>query len=147
MKNQRQRRRVRPFTLIEVVVVIVILVTLAGIATPMLLKNVDKSRYDSAKIQIRNFETALDNYKLDVGTYPSSLHCLVSNQDQSERWNGPYLKTIPKDPWGNEYIYEPNGEHNPTSFDLYSYGADGQEGGEGDAADLTNWSSDEETYE
>ena len=145
MKTQKQRRRVTPFTLIEVVVVIVILVTLAGIATPMLLKNVDKSRYDSAKIQIRNFETALDNYKLDVGTYPDSLQHLVQNIDDNARWNGPYFKNIPKDPWGNEYNYIPYGEHNQGSYDIYSFGADGQEGGEGYDKDITNWFDDEDT--
>jgi general secretion pathway protein G len=144
MKNKKQHRRITPFTLIEVVVVIVILVTLAGIATPLLMKNVDKSKLGTAKIQIKNFETALDNYKLDVGTYPSVLQCLVSNLDQSDRWNGPYLKTVPKDPWGNEYIYEQEGQHNMNSFDLYSWGPDGQEGGEGDnAADITNWTEEE----
>ena len=141
MKNQKQRRRVTPFTLIEVVVVIVILVTLASVATPMYMNYIKKSKIATAKTQIKLLDDALQQYKLDVGTYPSDLQGLMENIDQSEKWDGPYIKPrVPLDPWGGEYQYIFPGEHG--EFDIYSFGADGQEGGEGENADQNNWGGD-----
>ena len=138
MKQNKQRRRVAPFTLIEVVVVIVILVTLASVATPMYMNYIEKSKIATAKTQIKLLDDALQQYKLDVGTYPSDLQGLMENIDQSEKWDGPYIKPrVPLDPWGGEYQYIFPGEHG--EFDIYSFGADGQEGGEGEYADQTNW--------
>ena len=138
MKTQKQRRRVTPFTLIEVVVVIVILVTLASVATPMYMNYIKKSKVATAKTQIKLLDDALQQYKLDVGTYPSDLQGLMENIDQSEKWDGPYIKPrVPLDPWGGEYQYIFPGEHG--EFDIYSFGADGQEGGEGEYADINNW--------
>ena len=138
MKTQKQRRRVTPFTLIEVVVVIVILVTLASVATPMYMNYIKKSKIATAKTQIKLLDDALQQYKLDVGTYPSDLQGLMENIDQSEKWDGPYIKPkVPLDPWGAEYNYVFPGDHG--EFDIYSFGADGQEGGEGEYADQTNW--------
>ena len=138
MKTQKQRRRVTPFTLIEVVVVIVILVTLASVATPMYMNYIKKSKIATAKTQIKLLDDALQQYKLDVGTYPSDLQGLMENIDQSEKWDGPYIKPrVPLDPWGSEYNYLFPGDHG--EFDIYSLGADGQEGGEGEYADQTNW--------
>ena len=106
MKTQKQRRRVTPFTLIEVVVVIVILVTLASVATPMYMNYIKKSKIATAKTQIKLLDDALQQYKLDVGTYPSDLQGLMENIDQSEKWDGPYIKPrVPLDPWGGEYQY------------------------------------------
>lgn len=149
MKNRKQRRRAMPFTLIEVVVVIVILVTLAGIATPLYMKNIEKANIGAAKTQLGLIEDALDQYNIDVGVYPSDLQGLIQNIDESERWHGPYFKksAIPKDPWGRDYIYAYPGEHNPESYDLYSLGKDNQEGGEGENADIINWATDEERYQ
>ena len=134
-----ERRR---FTLIEVVVVIVILVTLASIATPLYMNYVKRANVSAAKTQIKMFDDALTNYKMDVGSYPetdSGLQALVENTDNNEKWNGPYLKpaVVPKDPWGNEYVYTIPGEHG--DYDLLSYGADGQSGGSGENADITSW--------
>ena len=141
MKTQKQRRRVTPFTLIEVVVVIVILVTLASVATPMYMNYIKKSKIATAKTQIKLLDDALQQYKLDVGTYPSDLQGLMENIDQSEKWDGPYIKPrVPLDPWGGEYQYIFPGEHG--EFDIYSFGADGQEGGEGENADQNNWGGD-----
>ena len=138
MKTQKQRRRVTPFTLIEVVVVIVILVTLASVATPMYMRYIKKAKVSTAQTQIKLIDDALQQYKLDVGTYPSDLQGLMENIDQSEKWDGPYIKPrVPLDPWGGEYQYIFPGEHG--EFDIYSFGADGQEGGEGEYADQTNW--------
>ena len=138
MKTQKQRRRVTPFTLIEVVVVIVILVTLASVATPMYMRYIKRAKVSTAQTQIKLIDDALQQYKLDVGTYPSDLQGLMENIDQSEKWDGPYIKPrVPLDPWGGEYQYVFPGEHG--EFDIYSFGADGQEGGEGEYADQTNW--------
>ena len=127
------------FTLIEVVVVIIILVTLASIATPIYLNYVKKANIGAATTQIKLLEDALTGYKLDVGSYPESLAGLVENTSQSAKWDGPYIKpAVPKDPWGNAYVYTCPGEHS-SDFDIVCYGADGQPGGTGENADITNY--------
>lgn len=140
MKKTRRQLRKSGFTLIEVVVVIIILVTLASIATPLYLNYVKKANVGAAKTQIRLLDDALTGYRLDLGTYPDStvgLRALVENVDQNAKWNGPYIQpAVPKDPWGNDYIYLFPGEH--REYDLMSYGADGQPGGTGENADITN---------
>ena len=107
-----------------------------------------KSAVATAKMQLGLLEDALDHYNIDVGTYPSDLEGLFQNIDESERWNGPYLKksAILKDPWGRYYQYMYPGEHNQESYDLWSWGADGREGGKGVNADIVNWVTDEERY-
>ena len=140
---RRNRRSGRfGFTLIEVVVVIVILVLLASIATPMYLNYIKRANVSAAKTQIKMLEDALTGYRLDMGKYPDTetgLAALVENPDENEKWNGPYIKpNVPKDPWGNDYVYVSPGE-NGRDFDLSSYGADGQPGGEGEDADINNW--------
>ncbi len=143
MKRDMSKPRVgrRPFTLIEVVVVIVILVMLASIATPVYFRHIRRARRDTAKTQIQLLDQALADYKLDVGGYPTTadgLQMLVENVSQEEKWDGPYLKpAVPKDPWGNDYVYACPGEHG--DYDLSSYGADGQQDGEGENADINNW--------
>lgn len=141
MKKQLNSFRTKHFTLIEMVVVIVIIILLASLAAPQVFKHVRTARIGTAKAQIKLLEQALMDYKLDVGNYPDSsdgLHVLVENVNQVEKWDGPYLKpAVPKDPWGNDYIYVCPGEHG--DFDLSSYGADGAEGGEGENADIVNW--------
>ncbi len=129
------------FTLIEVVVAIMIVVMLASLATPLYFRYVRKAKVDTAKTQLKLLEQALTDYKLDVGKYPETgdgLQALVENVAQSEKWDGPYLKpSVPKDPWGNDYVYVSPGEHG--DFDLTCYGADGQPDGEGENADICNW--------
>ena len=137
-QNRRSMRNARrSFTLIEIVVVIVILVTLAGVATPMYMNHLKKANVGAAKTQINLLEDALSSYRLDVGTYPSDLQGLVQNIDESEKWDGPYIKKIPMDPWGTPYYYAFPGEHG--EYDLVSFGGDKQEGGENENADLNNW--------
>ena len=132
------------FTMIEMVVVIVFLATLAAVATPMYFNHVKNSRKSAAKLQIDMFEQAIFNYRLDVKKLPVSLEDLVKNNSNVKKWKGPYLKggIIPKDPWGNDYIYKKPGTHG--EFDLISYGADGTEGGEDENADIGNWNTEEE---
>ena len=125
MKKSIRRQR---FTLIEVVVAIVIVVTLASVAAPLYLNYIKKANVGAAKTQIKLLEDALTGYRLDIGSYPTGdagLQSLVENSDNNEKWNGPYIKpSVPKDPWGNEYVYTCPGEHG--DYDLVSYGADGQ---------------------
>ena len=129
----------RSFTMIEMVVVIVIIATLAAVATPMYFNYVKSSRINAAKMQIGIFEQCIFDYRVHMRKLPSSLEDLVKNSSGSKRWKGPYLKggVIPKDPWGNDYIYKKPGDHG--EFDIISYGADGQPGGEDEDADIGNW--------
>lgn len=129
------------FTLLELLVVIVIIGLLAGIVAPRYFDQVSKSNSNIARAQIDLLEKALDQYRLDVGSFPTSeqgLAALNSRPQNMEKWAGPYLKkTAPPDPWGRPYIYKSPGEHG--EYDMSSLGSDGQDGGTGDAVDLTTW--------
>jgi general secretion pathway protein G len=135
-------RAMRGFTLIELLVVLVILGLLAALAGPRVIGYLGGAKSDSAQLQIEEFGSALDLFKLDVGRYPSSqegLQALVQQPGGIDRWNGPYLKKkeVPKDPWGNDYRYASPGQHGP--YDLSSLGADNREGGDGENKDLVSW--------
>lgn len=131
----------RGFTLLELLVVMVIIGMLAGLVAPRFFAQIGKSETKVARAQIDSLEKSLDQYRLDVGRYPSSeqgLAALIERPSGLTRWSGPYLKKgIPADPWGNPYVYKSPGEHG--EFDLLSYGKDGQPGGSGEAEDITNW--------
>lgn len=133
--------RVQGFTLLELLVVMVIIGLLAGYVGPKYFSQIGKSEIKLAKAQIDSLEKSLDQYRLDTGHFPSSedgLAALVTRPVSETKWDGPYLKkNVPLDPWGNAYVYKIPGEHG--EFDLLSYGKDGQMGGEGEAADVTNW--------
>jgi general secretion pathway protein G len=147
MRHNRARRRGRRrgeagFTLVEILVVITIIGLIMGLVGPRVLNYLGESKVKAAHIQIQSFASALDLFYLDNGRYPSSgegLAALVQRPGSSQSWNGPYLKgaVVPNDPWGHVYIYRSPGEHGP--YDIISYGADGQEGGTGTAADVTSW--------
>ena len=127
------------FSLTELLIVMVILGMLAAIVGPTLFKQLGKAETKTAITQMSLFETALDTYRLDIFKYPKSLEGLVKNISNDPRWDGPYLtKGLPKDPWGNMYQYKKPGSDG-RKYDLYSFGADGQEGGEKDNADILNW--------
>jgi general secretion pathway protein G len=136
-----KQRGARGFTLLELLVVLVILGLLVSYVAPRFFGQVGKSEVKVAKAQIKALEDALDQYRLDVGRYPSSeqgLAVLNSQPTGEARWQGPYLKKgVPNDPWGNPYQYRVPGEHG--ELDLYSLGKDGQPGGSGEATDITNW--------
>jgi general secretion pathway protein G len=134
-------RRVAGFTLLELLVVVAIIGLLAGLVGPRYIDQIGKSNAKIAKAQIDAFEKALDQYRLDVGTYPTSeqgLQALLAKPASIERWQGPYMKkAIPPDPWGRAYQYKSPGDH--SEYDLYSYGGDGQPGGSGENADVNSW--------
>lgn len=141
-----RRYHEKGFTLIEVLVVIFILSILAAIVAPRIIGRTDDARIAEAKLQIKNFETALKLFKLDNGFYPSTEQGLealitkpITGRIPPNYRDGGYLeqKKIPLDPWGNPYIYLCPGIHG--DYDIISYGADGKEGGEGKDADITNW--------
>jgi general secretion pathway protein G len=128
------------FTLLELLVVVVIIGLLAGFVAPRYFGQVGKSEVNVAKAQLDALEKALDQYRLDTGRYPSAelgLKALVERPANEPKWNGPYLrKAIPLDPWGKPYLYRFPGEK--AEFDLLSFGKDGQPGGSGENADITN---------
>ena len=133
-------RTARGFTLLELLVVVVIIGLLAGFVAPLYFGQVGKSEVNVAKAQIDALEKALDQYRLDIGRYPDSelgLNALVAKPANEPKWAGPYLrKDVPLDPWGKPYLYRIPGEKH--EFDLVSFGKDGQPGGAGENADITN---------
>lgn len=128
------------FTLLELLVVLVILGLLAAFVGPRLFGNISKSQVKVARAQIAAIETALENFRIDVGRFPSTeegLRALDESPGDDPKWAGPYLrKTLPPDPWGNPYVYRSPGTRG--DFDLYSLGRDGRPGGTGEDADLFN---------
>jgi general secretion pathway protein G len=122
------------FTLIELLIVIVIMGLLMSLVAPAMFSKVDSTKVKTAQLQLEMFRTSLEAYRLDLGTYPSSLEELRSSSKSG--WDGPYLpKSIPLDPWGNDYQYRVPGDDG-LPFSLLSLGQDGQQGGSDDAADI-----------
>lgn len=144
MHQNTRTRSFRGFTLIELLVVLLILGLIAGLAGPQVMNYLGESKAKAAKLQIEEFGSSLDLYKLDMGRYPDGqegLQALVQAPvgQGAERWRGPYLrkKSVPKDPWGTDYQYAAPGRHG--HYDIVSFGADGREGGEGDNKDVVSW--------
>ena len=138
----RRRRRQRGLTLVELLVVLLILGLIAAFAVPQVMKYVGTAKIDAAGIQVERLGGVLDLYHLDMGRYPTTeegLQALVEPPSNAERWAGPYLKKADSliDPWGRPYEYRSPGEHG--DYDLYTLGADGQEGGDDEDGDITSW--------
>lgn len=129
------------FTLIELLVVVAIIGLLAGYVGPKYFGQLGKAEVKAARAQIDAIEKALDQYRLDVGRYPTNeqgLNALISQPTGVSKWAGPYLKKgLPLDPWNKPYLYKSPGQHGDV--DVFSYGRDGTPGGTGEDADVTNW--------
>lgn len=150
MIHQREEERPRAgrmdggFTLIELLVVLVILGLLAALAGPRVIGYLGGAKADTARLQVQNFKSALDLYRLDTGSYPTTqqgLTALLRNPGNVPGWKGPYIDspTLPNDPWGRPYMFRAPGEHG--AYDLYTLGSDNAPGGSGEAADVTSWGS------
>ena len=135
-------RNSKGFTLIELLVVIVVIAMLAGLVGPMVFRNVNDAKVTTAKAQLELFGLALEQYRLDNDVYPTTQQGLdaLRNAPQNppaRNWRGPYLrKAIPLDPWGRPYVYKSPDEKDANSYDLFSLGRDGREGGQGEDADI-----------
>ena len=137
----QKRKRQSGFTLMELLVVLAILGLLMALVGPNVMRQLGGAKTKTAGIQIKDLEQALEMYKLDVGRYPSSqegLEALTRKPSNATGWNGPYLKSdVPMDPWNREYHYKYPGER--AEVDIYTYGANGSPGGEGEDTDVGNW--------
>lgn len=128
----------RGFTLVELLLVLVILALIAGLVLPGIIGKAEGAKIRAASSQISRLSMSVETFYLDTGTAPDQLNDLVEEPHNVNGWNGPYVKaSLLKDPWGKEYQFRSPGEHG--DFDIYSLGADGQEGGEGKNADITSW--------
>lgn len=137
-----RKKKVKGFTLVELLVVLAILGMILGLVGPQVMKHLGSAKSDTTKLQIADLGAALDIFYLEVGRYPTTaegLVALVEKPGNIDNWNGPYLKkkTLPKDPWNNDYIYQSPGQNG--EYDLYSYGADSQPGGDGKNKDINSW--------
>jgi general secretion pathway protein G len=144
MKNLNTPQSIRGFTLIEIMVVMVILGLLVAIVAPNIMGRSDQAKVTVAETQLTNISKALDIYRLDNSHYPSTqqgleaLKSRPSGSPEPKNWNPDgYMNSIPQDPWGSDFQYVSPGREGP--YDLYSKGSDGEEGGEGDAADISLW--------
>ncbi|MAT50971.1 MAG: type II secretion system protein GspG [Porticoccaceae bacterium] len=134
-------RQSRGFTLIEIMVVLVILGLLAVIIVPSVMDRPDEARRIKVQQDIRALESALKLYRLDNYRYPGQsegLAVLVERPESARNWKGPYVESLPSDPWDQPYRYRNPGKSG-RGFDIFSLGADGREGGEGTDADIGNW--------
>lgn len=142
MKPHCPKRPRAGFTLIELLVVLAILGLIAGLVGPRVLNQLGGAKSKTVAVQIRDFEQAVDLFRLDVGRVPTNqegLNALVTRPPNANGWNGPYLRgnRLPDDPWGNPYRYAAPGRHG--EIDIYSLGADNAPGGTGENADIGNW--------
>jgi general secretion pathway protein G len=135
------RRGRYAFTLIELLLVLAILAALTAMIAPRFAKRSEQARITAARADVSNLETAVDAFEVDTGRYPTTeegLAALVEQPADLTGWHGPYIKRgVPKDPWGNPYVYRCPGQRNTSGYDIYSFGPNRQEGG-GD--DIDNWS-------
>jgi len=137
-RTARGVERQRGFTLIELLLVLVILALIGGLVLPRLIGTAEGAKVKAASSSISRLSMAVETFYLDTGSMPDRLEDLVDNPGDASGWNGPYVKRqLLEDPWENGFQYESPGQHG--DFDIYSYGADGQQGGEGNNADVTSW--------
>lgn len=131
-------QRQNGFSLIELLVVLVILGLIAGLVIPNVIERGEDAKLKAAKAEVQRLSMAVDEYYLDNGNPPDELRHLLNEPSDASNWNGPYIRESNlSDPWDNRYVYRYPGEHG--SFDIMSYGADGNPGGEGPNSDIGNW--------
>ncbi len=140
-ENMREEKKTKQdgFTLVEVMVTMVIIGMLATIVVINVLPMMSKAKGEKARIDISRLGQAIEYYNLDTNSYPENLEDLLKGQSGSDARGRPegYIEVLPDDPWGNPYLYAYPGENG--RYDIWSYGADGEEGGEGNDADITSW--------
>jgi len=147
MKTQLKKSSSDAFTLIEIMVVVIILGILAATIIPQFIGTTQDAKISAAKSQVAELESAVERFYIHMDRYPTAeegLKVLVdppagAETGADQKWRGPYIKQLRNDPWGNPYQYAFPGTHHPTSFDIWSRGADGADGGEGPNADIGNW--------
>jgi len=143
MKTQSRQSSPAGFTLIEIMVVVIILGILAATILPQFIGTTHDAKVGTAKANIAELESALERFYVHIDRYPTAeegLKVLVDPPAGDEKkWRGPYIKLLRADPWGNPYQYRCPGMRHPSSFDIWSRGADGADGGEGEGADIGNW--------
>jgi general secretion pathway protein G len=138
LRLRARRAAERGMTLIEIMVVVVIIGLISSAVGVAVVNQLHKAKVQTAKVQIKNFESAMEHYKLAIGRYPNSSEGLgaLTKPPGNEK---PFMKEIPKDPWDGDYVFISPGQKSPDGFDIYSKGADGVEGGQGDGEDIGNW--------
>jgi general secretion pathway protein G len=135
--NVKRSTLSRAFTLVEIMLVVAILGILAALVIPRIAGKSEEARITRTQADIKGgIKTALDEFEVDNGFYPSSLQDLLTQPRNAKNWHGPYLDQAPLDPWSNVYQYTYPGKHNATSYDLWSMGPDGKSG---DQDDIGNW--------
>jgi len=135
-RHSQSHRFARGFTLVEMLLVVMIIATLAALVLPKMVGRGKEAQVTAAQAQIAAFKTALDAFEVDNGHFPTSLQDLVQQPHDASNWHGPYLDSIPLDPWKHNYIYACPGKHNSNGYDISSPGPDGQEGTDDD---IVNW--------
>ena len=127
----------RGFTLVEIMLVVAIIGILAALVVPKIAGNSERARVTAAQTDIKSgIGTSLGEFEVDNGFYPQNLQDLLQRPRNAKNWHGPYLDSLPVDPWGNAYLYSYPGKHNPAGYDLWSAGPDGKSG---DQDDIGNW--------
>ena len=143
MKRRSLQKRHGGFTLLEMMVVVIIIGVLAATIIPQFMGTTHDAKVSAAKADVAQLESALERFNLHMDRYPTmdeGLKVLVeAPAGEDKKWRGPYIKLLRPDPWGNPYQYRIPGVHHATTFDVWSRGADGQDGGEGPNADVGNW--------
>ena len=143
---KKSGRDARGFTLIELMVVIAIIAILASIVAPRMVQRTEKAKRVAARAQIAHFKTALTQFRLDAGSYPTADEGLEALIRKPAGYDGKYQEggyldstEVPRDPWGNPYVYVSPGIEDPSGYDLESYARDGEDGGQGDDKDIESW--------
>ncbi len=144
MKIQSSPKHSRGFTLVEIMVVVVVIGILASIIIPQFIGTTSDAKIAAAKGTISELDSAVERFYVQMDRYPTTeegLNVLVNSPtgDDAKQWRGPYIKLLRNDPWGNPYQYVNPGTHHPTSYDIWSRGKDGVDGGDGENADIGNW--------